>query len=128
MGKRMPRNIVRGQKVDSAKVEQARRFRQGMTHEERLLWSALRRNAVAGLHFRRQQVIAGFIVDFYCHAAGLAVEIDGPIHQSRRQYDLGRDEILRNLGVRVLRFESKAAVTDLEDVLKKIRKAAGEET
>jgi very-short-patch-repair endonuclease len=58
-----------------------------MTAEERLLWEALRRNTIDGLHFRRQQVIAGFIVDFYCHSAALAIEVDGAFHRETVDYD-----------------------------------------
>ncbi len=77
---RSKRNIVIGQGVQLAKVERARQLRREPTREEALLWERLRRNQLDGLHFRRQQIIDGFIVDFYCHAAGLVVEVDGPIH------------------------------------------------
>ena len=50
-----------------------------MTPAEKILWQELRANKL-GVHFRRQQAIAGFIVDFYCHKAGLVVEVDGDIH------------------------------------------------
>jgi hypothetical protein len=70
--------ITRNQAVSSAKVELAKRLRRTMTFEERALWQAIRNNALSGLDFRRQQVIAGFIVDFYCASARLAIEVDGP--------------------------------------------------
>ena len=47
-----------------------------MTPAEKLLWQEIRANKL-GVRFRRQQVIQGFIVDFYCHQAGLVVEVDG---------------------------------------------------
>ena len=50
-----------------------------MTPEEKILWGCLRGNKLNGLHFRRQQVIAGYIVDFYCHSVRLVIEIDGKI-------------------------------------------------
>ena len=58
-------NIIFGQKVDSAKVERAKELRRQLTPEEKTLWQQLRCNKLQGLHFRRQQVIDGFIVDFY---------------------------------------------------------------
>jgi very-short-patch-repair endonuclease len=82
--------ITRNQAVSSAKVELAKRLRRTMTFEERALWQAIRNNALSGLHFRRQQVIAGFIVDFYCASARLAIEVDGPVHSGRKDYDTER--------------------------------------
>ncbi len=54
------------------KLMQAKELRRNMTVAEHLVWEAVRRNGIDGLHIRRQHVIAGFIVDFYCHAARLA--------------------------------------------------------
>ena len=67
--KKSKRNIVIGQRVMAEKVAQARRLRKQMTEAEKRLWERLRGNRVDGVHFRRQQIIDGFIVDFYCHAA-----------------------------------------------------------
>ena len=72
--------IVKGQKVTEGKVILARAMRANMTPTETVLWGCLRGNRLAGLKFRRQQIIDGFIADFYCHAAALVVEVDGPIH------------------------------------------------
>ncbi len=55
-----------------------------MTSAEKLLWQELRANKL-GVHFRRQQVIAGFIVDFYCHKADLIVEVDGETHDPQQK-------------------------------------------
>ncbi len=88
--------ITRNQAVSSAKVELAKRLRRTMTFEERMLWQAIRNNALSGLHFRRQQVIAGFIVDFYCASARLAIEVDGDLTPNpspfRRGEIKGRDK------------------------------------
>ena len=62
--------IVAGRPVKRVKQERARALRMNMTAEEALLWERLRARRLDGLHWRRQQVIAGFIVDFYCHATG----------------------------------------------------------
>ncbi len=53
----------------------ARELRREMTPAEKVLWQELRGNKL-GLHFRRQQIIAGFIADFYCYAASLIIEVD----------------------------------------------------
>ena len=52
----------------------------------RSVWQELRGNKL-GVHFKRQQVIAGFIVDFYCHQAALFVEVDGDIHDLQQEED-----------------------------------------
>lgn len=120
----MPRsNIVLGQNVDSMIIERAKELRRNMTPEERALWQRLRGNRLGGWHFRRQQVIRGFIVDFYCHAARLAVELDGPVHQAQTGRDIERDTILEGLGVHVLRFKNEELVQDLEGVLRRILQA-----
>src|SRR5271163_1945670 len=59
------------------KVRRARMFRQAPTSAEALLWEGLRRRFVAGLRFRRQHIIAGYVVDFYCPSLRLAIEVDG---------------------------------------------------
>jgi very-short-patch-repair endonuclease len=74
------RNIVIGQKVTSEKVQRAKELRKNMTGAEKLLWQSLRANRLNGWHFRRQQIIGGFIADFYCHAAALVIELNGGIH------------------------------------------------
>src|SRR5947209_2232331 len=98
------RNVVIGQKVDEVKAGRARQLRKALTPEERCLWERLRRNKLEGLHFRRQQVIDGFIVDFYCHAAGVVVEVDGAVHEGQPDYDEARDQALRARSLLVVRL------------------------
>lgn len=106
-------------------MRSARELRSNQTPAEQVLWEKLRGNRLNGWHFRRQQIIGGYIVDFYCHRASLAVELDGSIHASQREYDADRDQILAELGVRVLRFPNEEVITDLSMVLNKILKACG---
>ncbi len=117
------RHIVRGQKINPDKHQRAKALRRNMTPAEQRLWSALRRNQLDGFHFRRQQIIDGFIVDFYCHAAGLVVEVDGPIHDRRSEYDAGRDRALAARGLRILRFRNEEVMQEMEHVLERIRAA-----
>jgi len=117
------RNIVVGQKVDQVKLQRAKELRRQMTREERILWQQLRTNRLQGFHFRRQQVIAGFIADFYCHAAGLVVEMDGGIHQQQAEYDVERDRVLSALGLRILRIRNIDILENLAGVLERIAAA-----
>ena len=99
----------------------ARRMRREMTPGEWRLWHRLRANRLAGLHFRRQQVIAGFIADFYCHAARLVVEVDGDSHDARAEYNAERDEILAAHGLRVYRVTNARLDAEIETVLDELR-------
>ncbi len=120
------KNVVVGQRVDPVKVERSKALRREMTPAERILWQQLRRNQLNGLHFRRQQIIDGFIADFYCHAAGLVIELDGGIHRQRADYDAERDKVIAARDLRVLRFKNEEILRDLKGVLARIR--ACEET
>jgi len=120
------RNIVIGQHVDPVKVARGKELRRHMTAAEAVLWHRLRTNRLDGWHFRRQQVIDGFIADFYCHAAGLVVEVDGPIHDQQADYDLERDRILASRGLRVLRFRNDDILRDPDGVLHRIAVACRE--
>jgi len=95
----------------------ARRMRRAMTEAEAQLWGRLRNNQLSGLHFRRQQVIDGFVADFYCRAARLIVECDGAAHQDQEEYDQERDRILSTHNLRVLRFTNDRIHQDLSGVL-----------
>ncbi len=70
-----------------------------MTPAEKILWQELRANKL-GVHFRRQQVIAGFIVDFYCHKAGLVIEVDGDIYDLQQAEDARCEKVLNEMGLR----------------------------
>ena len=114
------KNIVVGQKVDPVKIQRAKELRRNMTTEEIALWHRLRSNQMGGFHFRRQQVIDGFIVDFYCHAAVLGIEVDGEVHQQQADYDDQRDQVLTARGLRVLRFTNAEIRQHIEPVLARI--------
>lgn len=119
----MPRNIVIGQPVAPEKVSRSKELRSRATRAEAVLWQALRANQLGGVHFRRQQIIGGWIVDFYCHQAGLVVEVDGSIHQTQAEQDAERDAVLREMGLRVIRFGNQQVLEDLPSVLRAIHGA-----
>ena len=115
------KNIIPGQRIAKAKLQRARELRQAMTTAEKALWQELRANKL-GIHFRRQQIIAGFIVDFYCHKAGLVVEVDGYIHDLRQEEDARREKILNEMGLRIVRFRNEEILRNLALVVEKIKK------
>ena len=100
--------------------DKARELRKKCTTAERLIWNRLRKRRLLGLKFRRQHPIGRFVVDFYCPKLRLAVEIDGGYHLGRGKYDLWRDEILKSMGVTVIRFWNEEVLSDLDDVVEKI--------
>jgi very-short-patch-repair endonuclease len=114
------KNIVTGQKVTKEKLERAEELRRNMTPAEKILWEELRANKL-GVHFRRQQVIAGFIVDFYCHKSALVIEVDGDIHDLRQDEDARREKVLSELGLRIVRFGNDEVVRELSTVVGQIR-------
>jgi very-short-patch-repair endonuclease len=88
---------------------------------EEALWERLRGSRFHSVKFRRQVPFDRFTVDFYCHAAKLAVELDGRQHEWFSDYDAGRTEILERLGLRIVRFTNEEVLDDLESVLARIR-------
>jgi very-short-patch-repair endonuclease len=85
-----------------------------MTPPERLLWNVLKTRP-AGFKFRGQHAIDPCILDFFCHEAGLAIEIDGFSHElgDNPQRDERRDRWVAEQGVRTIRI----AATDVRDNL-----------
>jgi very-short-patch-repair endonuclease len=114
------KNVILGQPATREKVQRAKELRSVMTPAEAVLWGQLRKNKLGGFHFRRQQVIDGFIVDFYCHECALAVEIDGAVHAAHREHDAERDAALSRRGFRTLRFSNDRVLNDIESVLTEI--------
>jgi len=114
------KNIVTNQKVTAQKLQRAKELRREMTPAEKILWEELRANKL-GVHFRRQQVIEGFIVDFYCHKAALVIEVDGDIHDLQQEEDARRENVLSELGLRILRFRNDEVVRNVSAVVGKVR-------
>ena len=119
----MEEKIVRAYRA-SEKQALAVQMRREMTPSERRLWERLRANRLNGLAFRRQQVIGGFIADFYCRSARLVIECDGQIHESQAEYDQERDKIIAAYNLRILRFSNDAIAHNLPAVLNTILQAA----
>jgi very-short-patch-repair endonuclease len=116
------KNIIPGQHVTKEKLERAKELRREMTPAEKLLWQEVRAKKL-GVRFRRQQIIQGFIVDFYCHKSALVVEVDGDIHDLQQEEDARREKVLSAMGLRVVRFGNDEVMKDLSAVVGKIRES-----
>jgi very-short-patch-repair endonuclease len=114
--------VILLQRVDKYKLRQARELRQLMTPPERLLWEQVRRKQILGLKFRRQQVVEGFVVDFFCHQAKLVIEIDGSIHDTpdRKKEDEHRRNVFALRGLEEIRFRNENVMHNIDDVVKQI--------
>lgn len=92
-----------------------------MRHEptpaEKQLWQRLRNRKVTNAKFRRQHAIYRFIVDFYCYEARLVIEVDGSIHDYTQEDDALRQEFLKSLGLRVIRFSNADVLQQMDGVL-----------
>jgi len=116
--------LVKGQRVDPRKLVRARELRKQMTHAEKQLWKRIRKRQLDGLYFRRQQILGGFIVDFYCDEIGLVIEVDGNVHAQQVEYDKERDEILKGLDLAVVRVTNDEVIRDPADAISRILTAA----
>ena len=96
---------------DRAKLAIARQLRRNPTPAERHAWSLLRNRGILGLKFRRQHLVQGFIVDFYCPKLSLVLELDGVAHESPAQagYDAARTAWLEAHGYCVRRLPNRDA-------------------
>ena len=103
--------------------EISKNLRSQPTEAERRLWRRLRLKHL-GYVFHRQKPIADYIVDFYCSKVKLVVEVDGGYHTSAETTanDKVRDEIMRNLGLTVLRFSDSAVLNNINKVVETINK------
>jgi len=100
-------------------VRIARGLRREMSLPEVLLWRLLRQT---GVKFRKQHPCGPFVVDFYCAAAKLVIEVEGIAHDmgDRPQRDEARSRWLEAQGYRVLRIPAVEVLKDVEAVTESI--------
>ena len=94
------------------KIAQARRLRRDQTLAEKTFWTIVRNRRLGGFRFLRQAPIDRYIADFVCEAAKLIVELDGPVHDEREDYDARRTEALELYGYTVLRLRNEQVLAD----------------
>lgn len=95
-----------------------------MTYCERIVWRHLRKKQF-GYRFLRQYSVDQFIIDFYCPALKLAIEIDGGIHEEPRQkeYDKIRQIYLENYGIKFIRIKNEDILGNPDKSFKRISEA-----
>jgi len=97
-------------------------LRKNMTDAENRLWLRLRRKQLKEHSFYRQKISGRYIVDFYCPKANLVIELDGGQHYSEagKAKDRARDNDLREMGLKVLRFSDRDLFENIDGVMERI--------
>ena len=115
-------------KLDPQLLEFAKSMRHTATDAEHLMWQVLRAKRFMNLKFRRQHVIAPYIVDFYCHDIGLVIELDGSQHgmDDAIEYDTERTKFLEALGFIVVRYWNHDVLGRMDVVLEDLWKVCTE--
>ena len=90
-----------------------------LTPAEASLWKLLKNKQLNGCKFRRQHGVGPYILDFYCPALKIAIELDGKPHftDAGNARDHTRDEYLTRLGIVTLRFENNILYTHQEMII-----------
>ena len=101
---------------DSGLTQLAQNLRRNMTKEERKLWYEYLSSYP--LRFRRQVAVGGYIMDFYCAAAKLCIELDGSQHfeEAGLKRDAQRTAFLEKKGIEILRFSNSDIMKNLRGV------------
>ena len=102
--------------------DRAKSLRRTMSLPEVLLWRALKGRKMEGLHFRKQHPVGPYVLDFYCDARKLAVEVDGGSHGfgDRPDRDDRRDAWLAERGIRTLRLPASLVLRSVDDAARTI--------
>ncbi|MGZ4117387.1 MAG: endonuclease domain-containing protein [Bacteroidia bacterium] len=98
----------------------SRLLRNNSTLSEVLLWKKIRAGNMMGFKFNRQKLLGNYIVDFYCKALNLVIEIDGSSHDNKYEKDLIRQIELEKLGVTLIRFTDLQVKKDMNNVIRGI--------
>ena len=115
-------------KLDPQLLEFAKTMRSNATDAEHLMWQLLRAKRFMNLKFRRQYVIAPYIVDFYCHELGLVIELDGSQHgtDDAIEYDAERTRFLEALDLKVVRYWNHDVLSRMDVVLEDLWRRCSE--
>jgi very-short-patch-repair endonuclease len=103
----------------------AKQMRRAMPDAEFRLWCELR-NRGLGMKFRRQHPIGPYIVDFFCPAKNLVVEVDGEQHalNDHPEREAQRTQWLEAQGYSVVRFWTHEVMHELDGVCEAILAAS----
>lgn len=106
-------------KCKPEKAKLANQMRRNLTPAEECFWLACKSQKLQGI--APQIPVYGYIADFLIADHKIIVEIDGSFHNGREDYDSQRDEHLRRVGYRVIRFTNEEVLADVSAVLNRLR-------
>jgi len=118
-GEMVPGYFTTDPKLWKRLKDRALDMRKNPTKGEKVAWDVLRRNETE-FHFRRQQIIDRFIVDFVCLEKRLIIEVDGDIHDFKKEEDKERSEILKKFGFEIIRFSNEEVINKTDNFLHKV--------
>lgn len=97
-------------------------LRKNQTEVEKIVWSRIRSRQICNSRFVRQYSVGPYILDFYCPKQRLAIELDGSQHgeEKNMEYDKDRNEYLKGVGIKTLRFWNNEVFNNLNSVLDRI--------
>ena len=97
-------------------------LRNNATKAERMLWEELKNNRI-GFKFRRQHGIKGYIVDFYCPKLKLIVELDGMVHDFRKQRerDYLKEKELEKLNFKIIRYNNFDIIENIDEIMTNLK-------
>jgi very-short-patch-repair endonuclease len=103
-------------------VKRRKYLRRNMTKAEKILWTKLRNCRLSELRFRRQYGVYNYVIDFYCPAFRLAIEIIGDVHGYSNQIksDAARKKKIESLGIKILVYTNLQVIEETERVLQDI--------
>jgi len=108
--------------IKDIKKKFARELRKYQTLSEEKVWEILRNRRFLEFKFRRQHVIEGFVIDFFCKELKLGIEVDGGVHLNRKEYDDIRQMIIESEGIRIIRILNDEIRQDPNKVLNGIKR------
>lgn len=109
---------------------QTKKLRKKSTKAERILWEELRNRKFLNKKFYRQHPVIHditgretfYIADFYSFEEKIVIELDGEIHNYRLKQDKQKDDVLRSMGMKVIRIDTSEVEKDVKEVLKKLKR------
>ena len=112
---------------DPTLKDRRRELRRNQTDAEKAFWARVRNKQFLGMKFFRQYSIGPYILDFYCPAIKLAVELDGGQHNQdeNREYDAARSAYLRANGIEVIRYWNNEVLCEIDGVLTQLEQKVG---
>lgn len=121
-------SLTKSKKLVLVAREVCRELRKNSMQAERLFWEIVRDRRLRRLKFYRQHPIfvdcdgheTFFVADFYCHEKEFVVELDGRIHEYQKYKDERRETILRNMGIRIVRFRNEEIESDIAKVIERL--------